>query len=151
VGGAAVKYNVYLQKEIMLRFQSTDRDSVELAARLLRHAGVGAEVKKVGSRNVWQVLATTDMLAAGREELRDAVRKVVEKARKEDLVDEEKARRWLEKLEKGVAMWKGKKFEVRLAKGALEVSFSSTSRKSVEEVAREFKAMGLVKRAYTSP
>jgi hypothetical protein len=144
VGGAAVKYNVYLQKEIMLRFQSTDRDSVELAARLLRHAGVGAEVKKVGSRNVWQVLATTDMLAAGREELRDAVRKVVEKARKEDLVDEEKARRWLEKLEKGVAMWKGKKFEVRLAKGALEVSFSSTSRKSVEEVVREFKAMGLV-------
>jgi hypothetical protein len=72
---------------------------VELAARLLRLADVSAEVKKVGDRNVWQVWATTDVLAAGREELRDAVRKVVEEALKESWVDEKKARRWLEKLE----------------------------------------------------
>jgi hypothetical protein len=43
-----------------------------------------------------------------------------------------------------VAAWEGKKFEVRLVKGALVVSFRSTSRESLEEVAREFKAMGLV-------
>jgi hypothetical protein len=59
-------------------------------------------------------------------------------------VDEKKARRWLEKLEGGVAVWEEKKFEMRHAGGTLIVSFSSTSRESLEEVAREFKAMGLV-------
>jgi L-asparaginase II len=44
--GVAVKYNIYLrEKAIELRFQSTDRSRVELAARLLKLAGVGAEVK----------------------------------------------------------------------------------------------------------
>ena len=54
------------------------------------------------------------------------------------------AKCWLEKLERGVAAWEGKKFMVRLVEGALVVRFSSTSRESLEEVAREFKAMGLV-------
>ncbi len=145
VSGAAVRYNVYLrEKVIVLYFVSTDRSRVELAARLLRLAGVNAEVKKVGGRDEWQVWATTDRLAAGRKELRDAVRKVVEEALKKGWVDEKKARRWLEKLEGGVAVWEGKKFEVRLVEGALVVRFSSTSRESLDEVAREFKAMGLV-------
>jgi hypothetical protein len=44
-GDVAVKYNIYLrEKAIELRFQSTDRSRVELAARLLKLAGVGAEV-----------------------------------------------------------------------------------------------------------
>ncbi len=51
VSGVAVKYNVYLRNEIELRFASTDRSSAELAARLLRLAGVHAEVKKVGNRD----------------------------------------------------------------------------------------------------
>jgi uncharacterized protein YkuJ len=145
VGSAAVKYNVYLRKDyILLRFYSTDRRRVELATLLLRHAGVSAEVKKEGGRDVWYVEATTDRLAAGCKELRDAVRKVVEEALKNGRVDEKKARRWLEKLEKGMAVWEGKKFEMRLVKGALVVSFSSADRESLEEVAREFKAMGLV-------
>jgi hypothetical protein len=144
VGGVAVKYTVYLRKYILLEFQATDRGRVELAASLLRLAGVSAEVKKVGGRDVWRVTATTDMLAAGRKELRDAVRKVVEEALKKGRVDEKMARRWLEKLEKGVATWEGKKFSIRLVEGALEVRFNPTSRESVEEVAREFKAMGLV-------
>ncbi len=42
-----------------------------------------------------------------------------------------------------MAVWEGKKFEMRLARGALVVRFRSTSRESLEEVAREFKAMGL--------
>ncbi len=46
--GIAVKYNVYLNDKIELEFQSTDRSRVELAARLLKLAGVGAEMKKVG-------------------------------------------------------------------------------------------------------
>jgi predicted acetyltransferase len=34
VSGAAVKYNVYLQDEVVLDFQSTDRGRAELAAPL---------------------------------------------------------------------------------------------------------------------
>jgi hypothetical protein len=144
--GVAVKYNVYLSKNaIELKFESTDRSHAELAASLLRLAGVSAEVKKrEDKRDVWYVYASTDMLAAGREELRKALAEIVETARGKGWVDEKKAKRWLKKLEGGVVAWEGKKFEVRLVKGALVVSFRSTSRKSVEEVAREFKAMGLV-------
>jgi hypothetical protein len=143
-GDVAVRYNVYLRNKVGLQFQSTDRSRAELAALLLRHAGVGAEVKKVGGGGVWQVVATTDVLAAGHEELRKALAEIVRKAVEKDLVDEKKAKRWLEKLEGGVAVWEGKKFMVRLVEGALVVSFRSTSRESVEEVVREFKAMGLV-------
>jgi hypothetical protein len=144
-GDFAVKYNVYLRRgRVVLQFQSSDRSRAELAARLLKLAGVNAEVKKVGDRDEWRVIATTDMLAAGREELRKALAKVVEAARDNDSVDEKKAKQWLEKLEGGVAVWEGKKFTVALARGALVVRFRSTSRESLEEVAREFKAMGLV-------
>jgi hypothetical protein len=69
VGGAALKYNVYLRGDaIGLQFQSTDRSRVELAARLLRLAGVGAEVRRVGDE--WQVVVYTGKLAAGHEKLR---------------------------------------------------------------------------------
>ncbi len=44
--GVAVKYNIYLRNVIEPQFSSTDRGRVELAARLLRLAGVSAEVKK---------------------------------------------------------------------------------------------------------
>jgi DUF971 family protein len=52
VSGVAVKYNVYLWNEVVLEFHSTDRSRVELAARLLRLAGIDAEVKKEGGRDV---------------------------------------------------------------------------------------------------
>jgi hypothetical protein len=48
------------------RAASADRSRVELAARLLRLAGVSAEVKKVGDGNEWRVIATSNRLAAGR-------------------------------------------------------------------------------------
>jgi len=49
VSGVAVKYNVYLRGDaVELEFQSTDRSRAELAARLLRLASVGAEVRKAG-------------------------------------------------------------------------------------------------------
>jgi hypothetical protein len=101
--GIAVKYNVYLSDKIELEFQSTDRSRVELAALLLKLAGVDAEVKKeeVGGRDVWHVKATTDRLAAGREELRDALAEFVRSAVKNGGVDAGMAERWLEKLEKG--------------------------------------------------
>jgi hypothetical protein len=72
--GAAVKYNVYLRKSaIALQFVSSDQSRVELAARLLKRAGVDAEVKREGDRDVWRIEVTTDVLAAGRKELREAV------------------------------------------------------------------------------
>jgi hypothetical protein len=98
--GVAVKYNVYLRNMIELRFQSADRYRAELAARLLRMAGVNnAEVKKVGGGGVWQVRAAADVLAAGRKELRVALAEIIKTARSNGWVDEKKVKRWLEKLE----------------------------------------------------
>jgi len=78
-GGVEVKYNVYLRRDaIVLEFISTDRNRAELAARLLRHAGVSAEVKRVGERDEWRV---REALAKG-------------------WVDAGKAERWLDKLDK---------------------------------------------------
>jgi hypothetical protein len=145
-GGAAVKYNVYLRDDILLQFVSTDRNRVELAARLLKLAGVNTEVKKEGGKDVWYVVATTDMLAAGRKELRDAVRKVVEEALENGWVDEKKARRWLKKLERGLTLMEGwPKYHVRLTRdGALEVSYRSTNFDSIQQVARQLNEIGLV-------
>jgi hypothetical protein len=144
-GGAAVKYNVYLRGDaVELQFRSTDRSRVELAARLLRRAGVDAEVKKEGSRDAWYVKATTDMLAAGREELRKAIAEIVRKAAENGWVDKETADRWLEELERGLTLREGwPRYEVGLAKGALMVRFSSTNSGNVERETRRLRDMGL--------
>jgi len=119
--GVAVKYNVYLSvNAIELEFRSTDRSRVELAARLLKLAGVSAEVKKVkvGGRDEWYVKAATDMLAAGRKELRDALVEFVKTARDKGSVDAGTAKRWLEKLERGLTLMEGwPKYLVRLDRG----------------------------------
>jgi hypothetical protein len=148
VGGAAVKYNVYLrEKAIELRFQSTDRSHVELAARLLKLAGVNVEVKKeeVDGKDKWYVRAYTDMLAAGRKELRDALAEIVRAAVKKGWVDEKKAEHWLEKLEEGLTLMEGwPKYNVMLKDGALEVRFASTDPDSIQQVARQLNEIGLV-------
>jgi hypothetical protein len=144
-GGIAVKYNVYLRKDdIQLQFQSTDRSRVELAARLLRHAGVDAEVKKEGGNDVWYIYAYTDMLAAGREKLRDALAKIVREVVARGWIDAGKAGHWLEKLEKGLTLKEGwPKYNVRLKDGALVVSFSSPNPNSIVQVAQRLRKMGL--------
>jgi PaRep2b protein. len=110
----------------------------------LRLAGVTAEVKKEGGRDVWRVTATTDRLAAGREELREALAEIVKTARGNGRVDEKKAERWLEKLEKGRTLREGwPKYLVRLKKGALEVRFTSTNSDSIERETWRLKEMGL--------
>jgi hypothetical protein len=141
--GVAIKYNVFLSMNaIELHFKSADRSRAELAARLLKRAGVNAEVKKVGSEDAWQVRATTDKLAAGREELRKALAKVVKTARKS--VGEEKAERWLKKLESGLTLEEGwPKYNIQLTEGALVVRFASTDRNSIEQEAQRFRKMGL--------
>jgi len=50
-----------LKKDIELRFYSTDRSRAELAARLLKLAGVSAEVREVGVEGGWRVRAGTDL------------------------------------------------------------------------------------------
>jgi len=105
--GIAVKYKVYLSDKIELQFRSADRGRAELAARLLRLAGVSAEIKKANGEGKWRVKATTDMLAAGREELRRALAEIVREAIARGWMDAGKAERWLEKLE-GV-WWRGRR------------------------------------------
>jgi hypothetical protein len=145
VGGVAVKYNVYLRNMVELRFQSADRYRVELAARLLKLAGVDAEVKKREDSDVWYVYVYTDSLAAGRKEFRDAIVKIVEAARDNDWIDAEEAERWLEKLKKGLTLIEGwPRYEVGLSgRGALVVRFGSTNPDSIERERQRLKKMGL--------
>ena len=144
-GGASVKYNVYLRKNaIILEFESTDRSRVELAARLLRLTGVNAEVQKEGGRDVWYVKATTDRLAAGREELRKALVEIVRKAVENGWMDASKAEGWLEKLERGLIMREGwPRYHVGLVEGALMVRYRSISPDSIQQEAQRLENMGL--------
>ncbi len=141
----AVKYNVYLRDDaIELQFQSTDRGRVELAARLLRLAVVSTEVKRKGGKDEWYVYASTDKLAAGREELRKALAEIVKVARGNGWVDAYKAKRWLEKLEKGLTLREGwPRHYVGLVEGALVVIYRSTDPVSIEDETRRFREMGL--------
>ncbi len=108
-GGVAVK--LYLsEKAVKLQFRSTDRGRGELAAWLLKVKGVSAEVMREGDGDGWYVRASTVVLAAAREELRKALAVIVKTALARGLVDAGKAERWVEKLERGVVAWEGKKF-----------------------------------------
>ncbi len=143
--GIPVKYDVYLRDDaIVLHFASADRSRAELAALLLRHAGVAAEVKKVGGRDQWLVYAYTDKLAAGRKELRDALADIVREALARDWVDAKRAEGWLEKLEKGRVLKEGwPKYEVGLAGEALVVRYSTRNPDNIEREVQRFRKMGL--------
>jgi hypothetical protein len=147
VGNISIKYNVYLTDYIVLEFTSSDRSRVELAARLLKHVGVSAEVKKKeGDRDKWRINAYTDMLAAGREELRKALIEIVKEAMKRNAVNTNTAERWLEKLEKGRVLKEGwPKYHVGLSGGGgLNISFNSTNPDSIAREAQRLRKMGLV-------
>ena len=140
--GVAIKYNVYLRDKVELQFQSTDRSRVELAARLLRLAGVGAEVKRMGDE--WQVVVYTGKWTAGHERLRRVLAEIVEAARNNGWVDEKRAERWLEKLEKGRVLKEGwPKYNIQLTRGALTVRFASTNPDSIQREAQRLREMGL--------
>jgi hypothetical protein len=146
-GSVVVKYNIYLyHSEIQLLFSSTNRSHVELAVRLLELVGVSVEVnvKKRKNKIEWQFAATTNMLAAGREELRKTIAKIVEEARNKRLIDADKAERWLKKLERGLTLMEGwPKYYVGLAHGALEVIYHSTNPVSIEQEVQRLEKMGL--------
>ena len=142
--GIAVKYNVYLSDKIELEFASTDRSRVELAALLLKLAGVDAEVKKVDGKDVWYVRAYTRRLAAGHVELRDALAEVVREALARGWIDASKAEGWLEELENGITLMEGwPMYYVGLDKGALMVRYHSTNLDSIERETQRLREMGL--------
>ncbi len=150
-GGVAVKYNVYLREtDILLQFRSSDRSRVELAAHLLRLAGVATEVRKEGGRDEWYINAYTDMLAAGREELRKAIAEIVRTARGKGWVNTNTAERRLEKLEEGRVLKEGwPKYHVGLThSGALEVKFGSPNPDSIAREAQRLENMGLEERRH---
>jgi hypothetical protein len=140
-GGAVVNYMVYLLgKSIVLLFGSPNPSRAELAARLLKRAGVDAEV--TGDGGVWWIKASTDMLAAGRKELRDALAEVVKKAMENGWVDAGRAELWLKKLGGGGVL-KRPKYYIRLVEGALVVNYSSTNSGNIEREAQRLREMGL--------
>jgi hypothetical protein len=146
VAGIAVKYNVNLnERAIQLRFRSTDRSRVELAALLLKQAGVNVEVKKVSDKDGY-VRATTHKLVAGCKELRDALAEFVREAIARGRVGEKKAERWLEELERGRVLMEGwPEYLVRLSSsGALEVRYETTNPNNIRQRAQRLKEMGLV-------
>jgi hypothetical protein len=102
--------------------------------------------KREGKRDVWYIVATTDKLAAGGEEFRKALAKIVETARNNGRVDEKKAERWLEELERGLTLMEGwPKYHVGLSgSGGLMVRFASTDRNSIEHEKQRLENMGLV-------
>jgi len=148
-GDADVKYNVYLRENtILLQFRSTNRSRAELAARLLRRVGVGAEVRREDGRT-WYVWATADKLAAGRRELREALAEVVRKALARGWVGKGTAERWLRKLERGRTVRRGwPKYNMQLIDGALIVRYGSTNLMGIEREARRLREMGLEEGAH---
>ena len=71
-------------------------------------------MQKEGGRDVY---ATTDMLAAGRKELRNALAEIVKTACDNGWIDGKKVERWLEKLERGRMLKEGwPKYLVKLSK-----------------------------------
>jgi hypothetical protein len=144
-GNLAINYNVCLCDTIELIFQSTDRNRAELAARLLRLAGVNVKMKKVGKRGAWQVYAYTDMLAAGRRELREAIADIVRRAVEKGWVDEKRAEHWLKKLERGRTVREGwPKYMVKLNNSTtLVIKHRSTNLNSIMQEAQRLREMGL--------
>jgi hypothetical protein len=101
-------------------------------------------MRKEGGRDEWRVEATTDRLAAGRKELRDALAEIVREAVARRWVDAGKAESWLEKLEEGRVLMEGwPKYYVGLIEGALVVRFSSPNPDSIEREAQRLREMGL--------
>jgi len=141
-GGVAVK--LYLSENaVKLQFRSADRGRGELAARL-KVTGVSAEVKRRGDGDGWYVRASTVVLAAARGELRKALAVIVKTALARGWVEAGKAERWVEKLERGVVAWEGKKFKVGLVRGALEVSWLLCGAVSEAALRKEVRGIKLV-------
>ena len=102
-GGRQAKFSVEMSYTVKIQFNSSNREAAEEAAAVLREAGVEAELKNYWDKSVnrekWYVKASIDKLAAARKELREAIAQAIREAEKKGLVDSEKAKIWLQKLQ----------------------------------------------------
>jgi hypothetical protein len=102
-GGRQAKFSVEMSYTVKIQFNSSNREAAEEAAQLLRQAGVDVELKNYWDKSVnrekWYVKASIDKLAAARKELREAIAQAIREAEKKGLVDSEKAKTWLQKLQ----------------------------------------------------
>jgi len=142
------EYNVYMTRnEIVLYYSSTDAERVHQLAHVLKLMGVKKEPRKIGSRKAWQIKASTDVLASKTvlPAFREALASAVEKAAEEGWVEADTARRWVEKLRRGVTTAEDKpKFKIRIAKrGGLEIAYMTTSAERLAKYAEELKSLGL--------
>ncbi len=137
-----VGLRLYMRSTLTLAKYTKSRRSAEAAAKALQAAGVAAEAKR-SAGGVWRVEASIGRLAAGAQELREALAKAVRGAVEARLVPERRARRWLEALEGGRKTTRG--YSLVLTKNkALTIRFTSTNPDSIEREAQRLKAMGLV-------
>jgi hypothetical protein len=94
-GVEVVKFHLHMRREVLLRFNTTNRSRAELAVRLLKEAGVSA---RVHHRKVWYVFASIRRLASAKEPLKEAVVASIKYAAERGWIDEKKAQRWIAKI-----------------------------------------------------
>jgi len=145
------KYSVYLRKEVELQFASTDAERAYQMAHVLKLLGVKAEPKAAGGRSlgrhVWQIYATTDVLASKTvlPAFREAIARAVEEAARRGWIKGDTAERWAEKLREGVTTAEDKpKFEIRINnKGGLDIMYMTTNAERLAQYAERLKSLGL--------
>ncbi len=141
------EYKVYLKKgKIVLQFGSTDADRVYQKAHVLRLLGVEVEPRKEGSRNVWYIEASTDVLAckAVSQKFRETLARAVEEAAQRGLVDANRAAKWAEKLRTGITLAEDKpKFTIQIVGDSLSVMYYTTSVRNLTQYVDQLKGLGL--------
>ncbi|MGC9050415.1 PaRep2b protein, partial [Pyrobaculum sp.] len=152
LGGEEAELPIYLQKDntVELHFGTTDRAEAERRAAVLRTTGVKAEVKrkydKSLGRDVWQIAATTNALAADpvHEAVRKAVAEFLEKCKEAGAIGEEAYSRLAAKFERGVPEWGDIRFSVWLTKnGAVEVVYEPRDLQSFTKAVNFLRGLGL--------
>jgi hypothetical protein len=93
IGG--VKFRLYMHRDVLLRFDTTNRSRAELALSLLKKLGVDAKVYR---KKVWNIFASLRGLAGADEALKEVVIEAVKAAA--ERIDAKRAqRRWVAKIE----------------------------------------------------
>jgi len=99
--------------------------------------------------DIWRVVVTTGMLAAGREELRKTLAEIVKTVVKNGWVSANTAERWLEKLERGCVLREGlSKYEMGLTEGASVVRHRFTNLDNIKQEAQRLRELGLEEGRY---
>ncbi|MGC9130198.1 MAG: PaRep2b protein [Pyrobaculum sp.] len=150
--GATAEYQIRLHENnaVELRFDTTDGAEAERRAAVLRAVGVKAEVGKYYNKSLgrdeWQIVVTTNALAA--EAVHDAVRRAVaeflRQCREAGVLADDTYRRLAAKFERGVPEWGEVRFSVRLTEdGAIEVTYEPRDPQSFREAVKLLRKLGM--------